>query len=660
MVKTFMLGHPGAGKSTLTKALPIESGGVLSRIAHHLLKVSGVEQQTAGIIPHEVKSKQLGHTILFDLAGHEQFYASHDAIVQSAMTGSFGMFLVLANLKKSLNEFLQNISYWLSFVQNQAANLETKPHVLIVGTHSDLVSKQEKLKKANAVAALKSNPTFSSLDLTSYIDLDCRRPQSESMTKLRKSLAESYEVLRCKVAEKFSYHCFFIFLSSQFADAPALQLSDIITALGKQVNINSSLYELLPNEPYELDAVCESLHSHGRILYLRCGEHVHRSWIILNQHPLLARVNGTIFAHNSYDEHHPTLASSTGVVPYSNLTDHFPDINPDLLIRFLLYFEFCRQMSDDESLQILLQSKGTSVEPFFFFPALVRIDKPDQLWEMDKRFSYHTGWLLHCAQPEYFFTPRFLQVLLLRVAFIFALPPTDNTGLSEHPAIHRQCKVWKNGINWSERSGAEGLVEITTKQVVVLVRSLRGYEMAAVQARSAIIQVVLDVQQQFCPSVIPTEHIVHPDYAIQYPLNPELILFSCTEIAEALISAQPCVVNAEGPPVEIEKLLHFESYAHLGSACLRDIFFSSSRPVGLLLHNIADCAYMRTDCFVELFNPPLSLLHERLSHISHPGPTDKLKCLLELWQEQGNLTHSDLHEVLDKCSIFAGRNPLVS
>ena len=53
VVKTFVVRDPEAGKTTLVKALEIESEG-LSRIARRFVRVSGIDQKTAGIIPHNI------------------------------------------------------------------------------------------------------------------------------------------------------------------------------------------------------------------------------------------------------------------------------------------------------------------------------------------------------------------------------------------------------------------------------------------------------------------------------------------------------------------------------------------------------------------------------------------------------------------------------
>ena len=120
--KVFMLGYPGAGKTTLTTALKvaIESGGPMSRLVNRVAKVSGVQLRTAGIVPHGIECDRFGRITLYDFAGHEEFYAGHDTFLRSAISGNpAAVFIVVADLRKSNKVFTQILLFWLAFIQNQ-------------------------------------------------------------------------------------------------------------------------------------------------------------------------------------------------------------------------------------------------------------------------------------------------------------------------------------------------------------------------------------------------------------------------------------------------------------------------------------------------------------------------------------------------------------
>jgi len=58
---------------------------------------------------------------------------------------------------------------------------------------------------------------------------------------------------------------------------------------------------------------------------------------------------------------------------------------------------------------------------------------------------------MECYRTYDFFPPGFLHVLLLRLAFTFALPKTPSE-LDDEAAIvdvySRKCTLWKSGIRW--------------------------------------------------------------------------------------------------------------------------------------------------------------------------------------------------------------------
>ena len=213
-VKIFTVGDHGAGKSTLVKSLEKEDNWLTGR----LTKVKGVDAKTAGIIPHKIESRFFGHVALYDFAGHKEFYASHAAMIRQSMSGSStAIFLLLADLRSSNEEFEGSILSWLSFIDNQCP-LDPKPHIVIVGSHADEVE----LKGENAIAkssildSLEHRDAFRHFEFRGFIAIDCCYSQSSSISELRKKLAKSCETLRLKSQLSFNTHCFSIYLLDTF------------------------------------------------------------------------------------------------------------------------------------------------------------------------------------------------------------------------------------------------------------------------------------------------------------------------------------------------------------------------------------------------------------------------------------------------------------
>ena len=692
-VKTFTVGDPGAGKTTLVKALEKEGKG-LSRITNRLVKVSRIDQNTAGIIPHRVESRTFGNIMFYDFAGHKEFYASHAAMIRQSMAGSSAaIFLVLADLRSSDEDFKGSILSWLSFIDNQCPSVDLKPHIIIVGSHADETkSKAEIANKSAIVNSLVPTAVFTNLHFTGYVTINCCYSESTSISELRRHLARSCEDLRIKSQLNFNTHCFLLYLLDKFQDVEAVKLEEVLTKVSESSTQaatelgSNTLLSFIPTKfPDKLYKMCADLHERGSILLLRNAEKPKESWVILDQAVLLSQVTGTVFAPEGFKQHRD-LASSTGVVPFSKLQAHFPNLDPDMVAQFLCHLEFCQEVSDHEVLQ-LLQTNDTPLlieERIFFFPALVSLDAPgmkpvaitqlsaqiapSKVWKPNDDFVYHNGWILQCSESEHFFTPRFLQVLILRLAFSFALIPDTQDIKEDLPAIQRECDVWKSGICWHNRSGVGALVEVgQSKTVNVLLRCLKGREMECIHLRSAIIRKALCAREEFCPKVSASEYFIHPTDAIEYPLKStsDFNRFSIAKITSAITAAEPCVIGKDRLPLDLEKLLYFDPYIHLSVTVLQKLFDEQQSScdeevTDEFMHQMAQCAHTKLEHFVKMFSmfkPPIHNVIEQAT----PSSTHAIVQLFHLWRLRSRKnSYRCLRRELDQFSVFAGRNPLVS
>ena len=473
-------------------------------------------------------------------------------------------------------------------------------------------------------------------------------------------------------------HCFHIYLLDKFRDTPAILLSTLLNAIGKKTESEGvQLLDIVPRTFPELCTSCDELNERGHILFLKNADAIDNSWIILDKVVLLSQVTGTVFAPEGFRQHH-FLATSTGVVPFSRIgtciSELNLDLNPDMVAKYLCHLEFCQEITDPEVLQLLQceytatptpNALDTAKERFYFFPSLVSftapcevqgasskpvgsvIKVPSAVWKSDKRFSYHCGWMLQCSKPEQFLTPRFLQVLLLRLAFSFAFAPDVIDTSSHLPVLQKECTVWKNGMHWAKESGIKALVEVVDKSVTVLLHCLKGLEVECTRFRSAIIQKILHAMKEFCPTVSTSEYFIHPDDATQYPMKqfPELTLVTCTKIAKAIAESEPAALDTQKNLVVLETLLHFEPYALLDDAILQKLFDEHSpayTQVAKLEH-------------IEYFMRSLT----QTSESPKPSPSKSLRETVKTLRSQRKVTYQVLREELDKFSVFAKRNPLV-
>jgi len=675
--KVFMLGYPGAGKTTLTAALKVESGGAMSRLVNRVTKVSGIKLRTAGIIPHDIESDRFGRITLYDFAGHEEFYAGHDSFLRSAVSGNpAAVFVVVADLHKSDEVFRQTLLFWLAFIQNQYSSPDSKSHVIIIGSHADEVKSksQQAAAKCKVINSLLSTSAFSGLHFAGFIALNCCYAESSEMTELRQILSQSCETLKIKAEMNFNSHCFFLYLLDRFWKTPGVTLHHILSTVQRESEAHTHrLLDFIPDSIPSLSKICQELNYRGNLLFLKNTQDVENSWIVLERETLLSCVSGTIFAPEGFTQHQGITTTSTGIVPLSKITGcihGLTDLHPDLIAQFLCHLEFCHEITDHNLLPLLKASSSSfpPTEKFFFFPALVSIREPERAWEVRKEFSYHFAWMLQCNQPEHFFLPRFLHVLLLRLAFSFALSPDTPDCDSSLPVIQKKCSVWKNGISWANRHGVEALVEVIEKsrRVNVMLRCLNDAEVRCSQIRSAVITKVLDAKKEFCPKISVSESFIRPTDAVCYPLKPsECSLITATEVAKALIEPARCVLNRSGEMIVLNDLLGFEPYADVGKHLLCQLFReqnsqgSDNIPDEYFIR-LSDRIHHKLHDFIKLFETSSTQLNWRLEQRPSGSPHEMVE-VLQMWREEHGCkgTYQMLRRELDHFSIFSERNPLV-
>ena len=658
-IKMFVLGNPGAGKSTFVKALSTE-GHVFSRIKHQFTKVRDVDEKTTGIIPYDIHSKALGRLSLYDFAGHKEYYAGHDALLHNTMTNSPSIVALVVDMRDEEGKIRETLQYWFQFINNHSSEGEAKPHLLILGSHADKIPSSEAKQKSKVLESVASSYNFDSITFAGQVIIDCRYAESSSMTKVRSALSQICQTVRTSEEMAAAHHSFLVFLLHRFGDQLAVTFSDAITELRRNLNSHDHMYLecIKSSDPFKM---CVKLNERGNILFMKKKEHQLKSWIVLDKAVLLSQVNGVIFAPEGFKEHQKSLSTSTGVVPLSKLAPLFPKVNSDMITQFLCHLEFCQEIKDVELVSLLAtegQSSPTADERYFFFPGLVHLDTPqDVIASSASNLDYNSGWVLQCSKPEQFFSSRFLQVLLLRLAFLFALAPTDPP-TTDHLALHRKCSVWKNGIYWVNRSGGEAIVEIINlRQVLVIVRS-KLEKMELVRLRSAIIKTVVDAKEEFCSKVLVRESLILPEDAAIYPLDPSKVTgVSITEVAATIAEGEKFVIDEKNQTIELEKLICFEPYAHLGEPLLQKLFSEDVTEGHKITDELfIDIAAERSQEDVDKYCTVLELKVKRTSHKSICG----LLQVFQLWRDKMGKegTQRNFKKRLDQFSVFAGRNPL--
>ena len=697
-VPIFFLGDPAAGKSTLVEALQCEASGLRALAARVHNKICTTSPQTAGIIPYDFESNKYGAVTFYDLAGQREFYSSHAALLETATRSTAPIFIVVVDMRGSKLQIQKTLLYWLTFIDNQCKATAAQPHIIIVGSHTDEInclpqeSKQKvdpKVKLSQIVQSLCTALVFISMYFTGYLTGDCRKSESPAMTKLRDYLEKSCTALRRKAKIDDLSHCLLLALSAECFNSPAITLGQAVQRLKNSKffslpdwvfnNMDASISEVMPQIMLKS---CENLHDHGHLLFLRNESEPKKSWLVLDREPLLSHVTGTIFAPEGFQQH-SKLASATGVVPLSKMAQLFPKFDTEIMIRFLTHLEFCTEITDPEILKLLSVSEENSTvhdeqnclashghktnygsQQYYFFPGLVSVLEPEGLWRPDPKFEHRCGWVLQCKWAEHYLTPRFLQVLLLRLVFSFAL--TCYTSETKQAAtLQRKCSIWKNGVYWTNRDGVEALVEVTdnSRTVCLLMRCFKDSGIKCAHLRSSIIQMILAALKQFCPKVISVESIIDPSQVVR-PLKPysDLTRFTIEEIARAIAEGKHSVVSEDNKLSTIDNLLFFEPYRGLDKKLITALFdgdHAAQEVSDRFLYDVANCIHGEISHFIKMFNPPADMLQNMIEQ-APPGSVHATVRVFQIWRLQNSEgSYECLRRDLDQFSVFTGRNPLV-
>ena len=691
-LSVLIIGDGGVGKSTLLKSI-LSPKGFWSKL-QKTRPVDGVDARTVGIIPYEIYTKEFGRIIYFDFAGQKEFYTSHCAILENAVQTSPPIIILCAKLVESEQAIIDSMYRWLTLVQNQCTNLKGKAHVIVVGSHADKVkemSQNPQAKESIFAPIIKQFPKFEFKD---FIPMDCRFAGSNDMTKARKLIQKSSAILRSPEAISLNAHTFYIYLAESFKDDLALSLGNVYERIKSDLNEDLSIrtqdiLSFIPSTVPHLVEICDQLHKRGLLLFLRNDSSPEKSFLVIDQATLLSRVTGTVFAPEGFRQH-CKLASSTGVVPLSKFKKEFDGFDIEMLIAYMSHLELCFEILDERVLNFIASSTdGDSSVPasdrYLFFPGLIRIETPEQVWKDVQSIRYHFGWILETSQKTEFFDSRCLQVLILRIVFTFRLAPASNI-MHDVPSLQKFCSVWKNGICWCDDDGITAHLELADngRSLALKMRSDTVRPEGLIH-RSRIMSTIRETVESFGRNVNVIESVIDPDEVVKHPLkNPsDLPLINIKDIAAAVSFNRRMIKSIQQVGLTFKHLLQFEPSAGLDQTTIQCIhsdknakkdekisrafisYFASqiSNPDSEDHDQVVQNSRMyRRILSPSILNIPLvSPRQSRASNVNikSVSPRQEVVQALEMWRSETEGTYSCLRETLNKYSVFTGRNPLV-
>lgn len=527
--KVFICGNAAVGKSSLTKILKIRSEKNSGIQRNPQDTVTGVTLQTAGIEPHTVTSHEVGNIILYDFAGHPEYYSSHAAVLENLMLHSPAVFAIVVNLTSS-NESIENeIYYWLNFIESACVGLSKPSEVLVVGSHVDKISSID-AHCGHLIEDIVKN-SIQKQHWNGFIQAECHRPEGIGILDLMHMLAKCCN--ECyRASDSISYYCHVLFSFLSDLKTVAISVKDLI------IKLKENNHPSLPSDPTIVTQLLTTLSDKGLILYLPSSSN--SDWVIIDRSSLLTEINGILFAPEAFEWVHQKIASNTGIIPLSSLANTFPNYDPKMLTGFLVSLKFCNIFKANVLNQMKtnispLVSNDVSSDDLLFFPSLVNINCPSSI-SFDPQF----GWCLWCPNPCQFLSTRFLHVLLLRLSLNYLT--NDLAGkIDTNPAQQYQsrCTVWKNGISWSDK-GIKVLLEVSDNNRCVTFFLSQKDGKKALKLCSYILNEIRCLKNSLCPCKS-MEYIIAPiDLTLEVRLQSvsERCLIPLSSVAEALLSEE--------------------------------------------------------------------------------------------------------------------------
>ena len=80
--------------------------------------------------------------VIYDLAGHQQFFSSHSAYLEAISLHNPAIFLLLQDLRKDPDDITKELHHWAAMIDGVSHKCPKKSSVIVVGTHADLLKKQ--------------------------------------------------------------------------------------------------------------------------------------------------------------------------------------------------------------------------------------------------------------------------------------------------------------------------------------------------------------------------------------------------------------------------------------------------------------------------------------------------------------------------------------
>ena len=509
-----VVGYPKCGKTTIIAAFQQaqQKHGTFQRLSARFqsTKVTVANCRTSGIDTKVITTQRLGSLIFFDFAGQSEYYVSHLAFLESALStkGTAITFIMMVDLRCYEGDRIAQCKEWLFPIKSILKD-HNMLNVILIGSHLDQVrsvstsisSLQDTLKE------LKRTLGTPQMQFINCWGMDCRQLSSKGMTNLHDYLQSTHPAHNASVdSSQVPLGASLLFDRLKKSENPPLAITPS--------KIIDKLKDGCPPFPLTvkyIDSCCQDLAASGLVLYIPNREDAGESWLILEMEEILSRIHGKLFAPDSaeFPMHHKNLANQFGLVHVEELSLAFKDspLDPEMVRKLLTAMEFCHPIDSSLMTEGILDGFFSKVssdlhESLLFFPSLVKANEEPVVLSTESDIPgddcHWLCWELSTVKPH-FLHPRFQQAVFIRLACNRVQKhKSDLFTVEEH-----SCAISKNTMSWSTIHGVDVCVQIMHKSTIkVLARSRPGVKVSSLMEMfSSVVSDVLTVRANHAPGV---------------------------------------------------------------------------------------------------------------------------------------------------------------
>ena len=539
-----VMGNSSSGKSTLTKSIMNKNS-----LLGHYRQGQGVTPSTAGIVPHFIEDDEIGSLKIYDFAGHEEYYASHEKILQHF---KHPLILIVVDISLPILEIKEQLAYWVTIIQNSTTQQIIS--LLVIASHIDICKDRINCIEANRfMEAMISENSFA-ITYHGIFECDCRYSGSTLMKKVLIKIGKMCRQIHIsnlkdesKEANKLCSSFRTYLVENQMTLPPALKLGDIFEKLKQDKAHNSNLAELCNDD--QLMKTCQLLHFNGCLLFFPDDCSFMDSILILNEELILDNLQSSLKNINE------KIENNIGMIEENELKMIYQSsivpIDPNASIKYLIFAQFCTLVSFES---LVLSNNLSSIKKnYYFFPNLVKQERPFDALVKEREYTESYTWVLKCNGSNQFFTPRCIHNLFIVLA------------RRKHNHTNLKIDIWKNGILLVNGQFVRSVIEFTdqTRRINLEMQCKKEHKLDLVKERSELTTTIKSLVRKLCPSFTFSESFL---YTKRYPLCHDTEIPICDIISS--IRRGDCGVTCQDKDnkidtISLKDLLYSDSFHSL-------------------------------------------------------------------------------------------------